>query len=88
MHRNPFFTMPIKAVILDMDGTLIHFTLDTNKARTRIIEYLENNGYPKGRDYGLIMLSPRWRKSRHSIKKTVKKTENRTLKAKNSFKYQ
>lgn len=48
MHRNPFFTMPLNTVIFDMDGTLIHFTLDTNKARTRIIEYLENNGYPKG----------------------------------------
>jgi phosphoglycolate phosphatase len=39
----------IKGLMLDMDGTLIHFQIDYNSARQKTIEILENHGFPKGK---------------------------------------
>jgi phosphoglycolate phosphatase len=36
----------IKAVIFDLDGTLITFTLDVKACRTKVIHYLTEQGFP------------------------------------------
>jgi len=36
----------IKAVILDIDGTLINFTLDYKTSRAEVIQYLTKQGFP------------------------------------------
>ena len=36
----------IKAVIFDLDGTLVTFTLDTKACRTEVIQYLKEQGLP------------------------------------------
>lgn len=38
----------MKAVIWDLDGTLIHFKIDYKRARAETIQILEKYGYPKG----------------------------------------
>ena len=37
----------IKAIIFDLDGTLIPFTLNVNTCRTKILDYLIAQGFPK-----------------------------------------
>ena len=37
--------MSIKAVIFDLDGTLVPFTLDVKSCRTKVIHYLTEQGY-------------------------------------------
>ncbi|MCJ7648572.1 MAG: HAD family hydrolase [Candidatus Lokiarchaeota archaeon] len=39
--------MPIKAIIWDLDGTLIHFKINSIKARRKAIKVLTDNGIPK-----------------------------------------
>ena len=39
--------MPIKAIIWDLDGTLIHFKINSIKARRKAIKVLVDNGIPK-----------------------------------------
>ena len=36
----------IKAVIFDLDGTLVPFTLDVKACRTKVIQYLTEQGFP------------------------------------------
>jgi phosphoglycolate phosphatase len=36
----------IKAVIFDLDGTLVPFTLDVKSCRTKVIQYLTEQGFP------------------------------------------
>ena len=36
----------IKAVIFDLDGTLVPFTLDIKSCRTKVIQYLTEQGFP------------------------------------------
>jgi len=36
----------IKAVILDIDGTLVNFTLDYKTSRAEVIQYLNKQGFP------------------------------------------
>jgi phosphoglycolate phosphatase len=36
----------IKAVIFDLDGTLVPFTLDVKSCRTNVIQYLTEQGFP------------------------------------------
>jgi len=36
----------IKAVILDLDGTLVPFTLDVKACRTKVIQYFTEQGFP------------------------------------------
>ena len=36
----------IKAVIFDLDGTLVPFTLDVKSCRTQVIKYLTEQGFP------------------------------------------
>ena len=36
----------IKAVVFDLDGTLVPFTLDVNKCRTQIIQSLIEQNFP------------------------------------------
>ena len=36
----------IKAVIFDLDGTLVTFTLDVKACRTKVIQYLTEQGFP------------------------------------------
>ncbi|MFW9987765.1 MAG: HAD family hydrolase [Candidatus Odinarchaeota archaeon] len=43
MHKKK----PIKAIVWDLDGTLIHFKIDYLRARKRAIEILKKNGVPK-----------------------------------------
>ncbi len=38
----------MKAVIFDLDDTLIHSGIDFNKMKTKIIEYLQSVGVPVG----------------------------------------
>lgn len=38
----------IKAVVFDVDGTLIHLTIDFVKMRRRVIEVFERHGVPRG----------------------------------------
>ncbi|MCW4015812.1 MAG: HAD family hydrolase [Candidatus Bathyarchaeota archaeon] len=37
----------IKAVIFDLDGTLVSFNLDVNSCRTKVIQYLTEQGIPR-----------------------------------------
>lgn len=39
--------MGLKGLLLDLDGTLIHFQIDYLQCRTQTIQILEENGYPK-----------------------------------------
>lgn len=39
--------MTIKAVIFDIDGTLVNFTLDYKTSRAEVIEYLTKQGFPQ-----------------------------------------
>ncbi|MHA1456279.1 MAG: hypothetical protein ACTSR5_09915 [Promethearchaeota archaeon] len=39
--------MPIKALVWDLDGTLIHFKINSIKARRNAIKVLTDNGIPK-----------------------------------------
>lgn len=39
--------MTIKAVILDIDGTLVNFTLDYKTSRAEVIQYLTKQGFPQ-----------------------------------------
>ena len=39
--------MPIKAIVWDLDGTLIHFKINSIKARRKAIKVLTDNGIPK-----------------------------------------
>ena len=39
----------IKAVIFDLDGTLVPFTLDVKACRTKVIQYLTEQGFPPQR---------------------------------------
>ena len=39
--------MPIKALVWDLDGTLIHFKINSIKARRKAIKVLTDNGIPK-----------------------------------------
>jgi len=43
-----YFTMPLSAILWDLDGTLIHFNIDYKKARSETIRILEKYSYPKG----------------------------------------
>jgi len=38
---------PIKAIVWDLDGTLIHFKINSIKARRKAIKVLRSNGVPK-----------------------------------------
>lgn len=38
---------PIKAIIWDLDGTLIHFKINSVKARRKAIKVLRDYGIPK-----------------------------------------
>ena len=38
--------MTIKAVIFDLDGTLVNFSLDTRSLRAETIQFLKGQGYP------------------------------------------
>ena len=40
-------TKPIKAIVWDLDGTLIHFKINSIKARRKAIKFLRKNGVPK-----------------------------------------
>jgi len=47
----------LKAVLFDLDGTLIDFKIDYTLARDKTISVLENNGYPEGRlNHGMLVL--------------------------------
>jgi len=39
--------MSVKAVVFDLDGTIVDFTLDYKSARAEVIEYLGNQGFPQ-----------------------------------------
>ncbi|MBY9004517.1 MAG: HAD family hydrolase [Candidatus Lokiarchaeota archaeon] len=39
--------IPIKAIVWDLDGTLIHFKINSIKARRKAIKVLTDNGIPK-----------------------------------------
>lgn len=39
--------MTVKAVILDIDGTLVNFTLDYKTSRAEVIQYLTKQGFPQ-----------------------------------------
>ena len=39
--------MTIKTVILDIDGTLVNFTLDYKTSRAEVIQYLTKQGFPQ-----------------------------------------
>lgn len=38
--------MAIKAVVFDLDGTIVDFNLDYKSARAEVIQFLSNHGYP------------------------------------------
>lgn len=38
--------MAIKAVVFDLDGTIVRFNLDYKSARAEVIQFLSNKGYP------------------------------------------
>ena len=39
--------MTIKAVVFDLDGTIVKFNLDYKSARAEVIEFLNNHGFPQ-----------------------------------------
>lgn len=39
--------MTIKAVVFDLDGTIVKFNLDYKAARAEVIEHLTDNGFPR-----------------------------------------
>jgi len=39
--------MAIKAVVFDMDGTILNFNLDYKSSRAEVIEFLGNRGFPR-----------------------------------------
>jgi len=39
--------MPIKAVVFDLDGTIVNFNLDYKAARAEVIEFLAEQGFPR-----------------------------------------
>jgi len=38
--------MTIKAIVFDLDGTIVDFNLDYKTARAEVIQFLNNHGYP------------------------------------------
>lgn len=39
--------MAVKAVVFDLDGTIVDFNLDYKSARAEVIEFLSNHGFPQ-----------------------------------------
>jgi HAD superfamily hydrolase (TIGR01549 family) len=39
--------MNVKAVVFDLDGTIVEFNLDYKSARAEVIQFLSNQGFPK-----------------------------------------
>jgi HAD superfamily hydrolase (TIGR01509 family) len=39
--------MPVKAVVFDLDGTIVNFNLDYKAARAEVIEHLTTHGFPR-----------------------------------------
>lgn len=39
--------MTVKAVVFDLDGTIVNFNLDYKSARAEVIEFLNNHGFPQ-----------------------------------------
>jgi len=39
--------MAVKAVVFDLDGTIVSFNLDYKSARAEVIEFLSNHGFPQ-----------------------------------------
>lgn len=39
--------MTVKAVVFDLDGTIVNFSLDYKSARAEVIEFLNNHGFPQ-----------------------------------------
>jgi len=39
--------MTVKAVVFDLDGTIVDFNLDYKSARAEVIQYLNNHGFPQ-----------------------------------------
>jgi len=39
--------MTVKAVVFDLDGTIVNFNLDYKSAKAEVIEFLNNHGFPQ-----------------------------------------
>ena len=50
--------MVLKGVLFDLDGTLIDFKINFTKARKKVIEILEEEGFPKDRLTPKMLIIP------------------------------